>query len=280
MVNQELPASDYREEHWPDDDEFALRKAMIELETTSFAAKLSSAVGTPVETLLRLLPGSWMDTVYRGSRKAISAAFDVAVSSLDVTSNTGYSNVGHRLASALSGAVGGFFGAGALLAELPVSTTIMLRSIAAVAHQEGEDLSQTEPRLACLEVLALGGDGMPVQDSRYYAVRDALGVAASQTVRYVAVRGVADKSAPAVAQLIDRIAVRFGAPIMQKVAAQSVPVIGAVGGASLNLLFTSHFQSVAKAHFTVRRLEREHGAECVRSVYSRLREVWVGERLV
>ena len=54
------------------------------------------------------------------------------------------------------------------------------------------------------------------------------------------------------------------------VAAQAVPLIGAVGGAAVNLAFTEHFQSLAKGHFTVRRLERAYGAALVREEYERL----------
>jgi len=59
------------------------------------------------------------------------------------------------LASA-SGAVGGALGLAALPVELPVSTAIMLRTIAEFARQEGEDLAGPRTRLACLEVFALG----------------------------------------------------------------------------------------------------------------------------
>ncbi|MEZ5542152.1 MAG: EcsC family protein [Pseudomonadota bacterium] len=264
---------------WPPSDQHALREAMIVLETTSFAAKLSALVGAPIETILRLLPESWMDVVYRGSRKAISVAFDLAISSLAVTSTSSLSSAAHRFAAGLSGAVGGFFGAGALLAELPISITIMLRSIAAIASREGEDLTQTEARLACLEVLALGGDVAPMPGvSRYFRLRDALRTSSSEAVRYIATRGIADKSAPAIAQLVDRIAIQFGAPLTQKIAAQSMPVIGAVGGSVLNVLFTDHFQSIAKAHFTIRRLERAHGNESLRAAYQRVWETWSAER--
>ena len=41
--------------------------------------------------------------------------------------------------------------------ELPVSTIIMLRSIADIARSEGEDLSDPESALSCVQVFALGG---------------------------------------------------------------------------------------------------------------------------
>jgi hypothetical protein len=72
-------------------------------------------------------------------------------------------------------------------------------------------------------------------------------------------------------RLISQIAARFGVVVSEKLAAQAMPVIGAVGGAAVNLAFVQHFQTIARGHFTVRRLERAHGAELVRFEYERLR---------
>ena len=62
----------------------------------------------------------------------------------------------HRSAVALSGGVV-FFSLPGLAIELPISTIIMLRSIADIARSEDEDLRTIEAQLACLEVFALGG---------------------------------------------------------------------------------------------------------------------------
>ena len=40
--------------------------------------------------------------------------------------------------------------------------------------------------------------------------------------------------------------------------------------ALINLLFTDHFQDMSRGHFTVRRLEREFGADEVRTAYEGL----------
>jgi hypothetical protein len=70
--------------------------------------------------------------------------------------------------------------------------------------------------------------------------------------------------------LIAQVASRFGVVVTQKLAAQAVPVIGALGGAAVNYAFIDHFQEIARAHFTVRRLERSYGKVAVREVYERL----------
>ena len=50
----------------------------------------------------------------------------------------------------------------------------------------------------------------------------------------------------------------------------AVPVVGAFTGTSVNMIFTDHFQRIARGHFTVRRLERRHGAEPIKRLYQRI----------
>jgi EcsC protein family len=61
-----------------------------------------------------------------------------------------------------------------------------------------------------------------------------------------------------------------GIVVSQKVAAQAVPVLGAISGAAVNSLFVD-FQTLARGHFTVRRLERIYGRGTVRSAYDQIR---------
>jgi hypothetical protein len=109
-------------------------------------------------------------------------------------------------------------------------------------------------------------------ESAYFAVRAALGRAVARAAEYAAERGAAgataERTAPALVQLLSRIAQRFGVTVADKAAAQLVPVIGAAGGAAVNALFIDHYQGVARAHFTVRRLVRAHGEDAVRRAYA------------
>jgi hypothetical protein len=149
----------------------------------------------------------------------------------------------------------------------------MLRSIAQIAREEGEDISQPEAALACVEVFALGGRSAAdaAVDGGYFAVRTLLAKTVGESARFILQRGLADETAPILVRLVAQIGARFGLVVSQKVAAQAIPVLGAVGGAAVNLAFTEHFQTVARGHFTVRRLERAHGADAVRFDYERLR---------
>jgi hypothetical protein len=94
----------------------------------------------------------------------------------------------------------------------------------------------------------------------------------TEAARYVAQRGVVAEGAPVLVRFLTQVAARFGVVVSQKVAAQAFPVIGALGGAAVNYAFLEHFQDIARGHFTVRRLERIYGKDCIRQEYTRLAE--------
>jgi len=58
--------------------------------------------------------------------------------------------------------------------------------------------------------------------------------------------------------------------VSEKAAAETVPIVGAAGGATINLLFINHFQSMARGHFMVRSLERAWGEKVVKKEYERI----------
>ena len=143
----------------------------------------------------------------------------------------------------------------------------MLRSIADIGRSEGEQIRSIESRLACIEVFALGGrlQSDDASELGYFAVRTALARAMAEAAQFIAERGVAREGAPVLVKLVAQIAARFEVVVSEKAAAQALPLIGAAGGAIVNLLFIDHFQDMARGHFIVRRLERTWGAEAVRA---------------
>jgi hypothetical protein len=165
--------------------------------------------------------------------------------------------------------VGGAFGLFALSVELPISTTIMLRSVADIAKSEGENIRHIETRLACLTVFAMGGRTASddAAESGYFAARVAMAGAVSEASKFLAEKGMSKAGAPALIRLTSLIASRFGIVVSEKAAAQAIPIIGAASGALINTLFIEHFQNMARGHFIVRRLEKIHGAEPVRLAY-------------
>ncbi|NMG75602.1 EcsC family protein [Aromatoleum diolicum] len=251
-------------------DAAELRDARDLLENPGLAAKISNLIGSPIERGFAMLPQSWSMAVNEATRQAIEKALDVALRTLAHDHLQKPSNMWHKLAVGTTGAAGGAFGLAALAIELPLSTTVMLRSIADIARSQGEDLHSPEARLQCVQVLALGGQARSddAAETGYFAARAALAKAVSEAARHVAQHGAAATGAPAIVQLITQITSRFSINVSQKVAAQAVPVIGAVGGAVVNTLFIDHFQDMARGHFVVRRLERLYGAEEIRRVYS------------
>jgi len=256
------------------EDRRALQEAVHRLENVSLAMRIADKLGKPIEFTLRRLPAGGREMIQKAAHTAIEKCLDIAVKTLGKEAPPAHEAF-HKLAAGVSGALGGFFGFAALAAELPVSTGVMLRSIAEIARLEGEDVNSPEARLACLEVFALGGPGSEdnAADAAYYAVRASLARALQEAASYIGERGMAEAGAPAVVRFVAQVASRFGVTITEKAAAQSVPVIGAVAGSTINIVFTDHFQEVAKGHFTIRRLERKYGADVVRAEYDQVKAV-------
>jgi len=161
----------------------------------------------------------------------------------------------------IAGGMGGAAGLAGTMVELPITTALILRGIAQIGLDEGEDRASDEFKATCLSVLAMGGRS-PADDageSGYYAVR----VAIADAIVQAAGMSLADLF-PKIAV---KVAKKFGSAALMKVSAQAVPIAGAVAGAAINFVFMDHFQDKARGHFIVRRLERAHGARIVRAGY-------------
>ena len=249
-----------------------LKRARALLENPGIAAKITNALGMPIEKGFKLLPGIWKEKVGEITQAALNKAVHAAVNTMKDVPGEGSSDMLHKIAVAATGGIGGFFGLPALAAELPISTAIMLRSIADIARSEGESISGIDSKMACLEVFALGGTSRKddASETGYFAVRAALAQSITDAARHIAERGLAGRGSPALLRLIVQIAERFGIQVSEKAAAQAVPAIGAAGGALINTLFIDHFQDRARGHFIVRRLERKYGTEIVRSAFNSL----------
>ena len=249
-----------------------LKRAKLLLENPSLAARASALLGSPVERGMAMLPVRFQKSVHRASEAAMMKALDVAIGSLNETAIKPSKNRLHKFAAAASGAVGGAFGIAALAFELPVSTTIMLRSIADIAKSEGENIQYIDTKLACLTVFALGGRSSKddAAESGYFAARAAMASAVTEATKYLAEKGFTKAGAPALVRLVSLISARFGIVVSEKAALQAVPIIGAASGALINTLFIEHFQNMARGHFVVRRLEKIYGAEPVKLAYQKL----------
>ncbi len=193
----------------------------------------------------------------------------VAVKSLDTTSDRPPAVLAPKVMSSLAGGLSGFVGLAALPVELPITTTNILRAIAEIARFEGEDFSDRQVQLACLEVFALGPHGSQLgTEAGYYATRAILAKATGDTLTSLVQRGVAEESASLLMRFVAEITARFGLVVSERIAASAVPVIGALGGASINWIFTDYFQRLAQGHFAIRRLERTYGSAAIQAWYA------------
>lgn len=250
----------------------ALRKAKDILEHPALTAKLADLVGTPIEKVLDLLPKGGKKKVGEVTTAALSKCVKLSIKTLDIEDvGVESSDWWHKLGVACTGTAGGAFGLIALPLELPVTTTIMFRSICDIARSEGHDLGSIAVQLQCLSVFALGGPSKAddAADTGYFVVRAAMAAEITQAAEALA-KGAASAAESGIVRLITAIASRFSVQVSEQVAAKIVPGIGAITGAAVNLLFIDYFQDIARAHFTVLRLEEKYGSSMVREMYKRL----------
>jgi len=192
-------------------------------------------LGTQAESLLDKLPASVRSQLNVTTHKALEQALGAASKSRSAVPDQ--SDWLNRTVSGALGAAGGFGGLPTAMAELPVTTTLLLRVIEGVAVEHGFDPGADSVRFDCVQVFSAAGplahdDGA---DLAFLSARVALSGTAMQAV-------------------IARVAPRLAVVLGQKLAAQAVPVLGAVAGAATNYAYTSYYTDMAHVHFGTRRL--------------------------
>jgi len=257
------------------EDRDALWRAKQVLESPSLTMKLTGMLGAPVEKMIARLPDFATGKINDATQLALRKCLNIALRTLgkppapDAEPDKP-SNLLHKLAVATTGAAGGAFGFLALPVELPVTTTLIFRSVCDIARSEGEDLGSVDTQLQCLAVLGMGGNPDKQEedaDLGYFVLRGALAQAISKASSDITTKGIAAHSSAAVFKLVQTVASRFSVQVTEQMAAKSIPAIGAVLGATVNTLFIDHFQQMAHGHFTVRRLERKYGSVAVKAAY-------------
>lgn len=256
-----------------------LKMAAELLTTPSITAQISNIVGSPFEKIVEKLPTKIRTSIQEAVSSALHKAINGAVKTMD-NKPTKSSTIKHKLMAAGSGALGGVFGAPALVLEIPISTTIIMRAVADIARSEGFDVNDMETKRMCLEVFSLGGitkadDG---SDTGYYFTRVALNEVMKsfnkELSKIVVEKGIT-RLTPAqvgamMAKLVEAVATKFGIVITGKIASQIVPVVGAVTGATINSLFVDYYQDMALGHFTIKRLEKKYDFEHLREEFEKL----------
>jgi hypothetical protein len=258
------------------DDLATLRRAKEALESPSLTMKLASVVGSPIEKLMSRMPNIAQEKVDEATQAALKKCLQLALRTLGKSTIEGVvlpperpHNLMHKLAVATTGAAGGAFGLFALPIELPVTTTLMFRSICDIARSEGEDVHLLETQLQCLMVLGMGGPSSADDSAEfgYFIVRGTLAQSVSKATAEIATKGLTGHGSTALVKFLHTVASRFSVQVSEQVAAKSIPAIGAVLGAMVNTVFIDHFQQMAHGHFTVRRLERQYGQLAVERAF-------------
>lgn len=207
--------------------------------------QILNVVGGQAEGLLDRLPRGIRDRLGDGTEQALKLAMTTAQHSRKVVGEQPAWLT--RVVTTAMGAAGGFGGLPSALAELPITTTILLRAIQDVAAEHGFDAAEHGVMFDCIQVLAAAGplDHDDGSDVAFLSTRLAVTGATLQA-------------------LIARVAPRLATVLGQKLAAQTVPVLGAAAGAATNYAYTSYYQQMAQVHFGLRRLaieaDMDHGA--------------------
>ncbi len=207
------------------------------------ALQVLNMIGGQAETLLDRLPPQVRVRLEEATEQALLAAMEAAHRSRGtVADSPGWMT---RALSTAMGAAGGWGGLPTALAELPATTTILLRAIQDVAVEHGFSPEEQGVRHDCVQVFAAAGplDHDDGADLAFLSTRLAVTGATVQTV-------------------IARVAPRLATVLGQKLAAQTVPVLGAAAGAATNYAYASYYQQMAHVHFGLRRLaieaDRDH----------------------
>lgn len=259
-----------------------LKKAVELLTTPSITAQLSNLIGSPIEHAVEKLPTKLKSSIQVTVSSALLKAINSAVKTMN-NKQMQSSTIKHKLFAASTGAIGGAFGAAALIFEIPISTTIIMRAVADIARSEGFDITDIETKRMCLEVFCFGGksksdDGA---DTGYYFTRIALNEVLKsfnkEFGKVVLKEAMLKGFSPAqigvfMAKLVEIVTQKFGIVITGKVASQIIPAVGAVTGAAINALFVDYYQDIALGHFIIKRLERKYGFDYMQKEFKKINE--------
>lgn len=197
--------------------------------------KMLNLLGGKAESLIDRLPATVRDNLNGATQRALATAMQAAQSTrIAVPDQKPWVNTA---ATTAMGAAGGFGGLPSALLELPATTTVLLRAIQGAAAEHGFDPASENVQFDCIRVFAAAGplaadDGA---DLGFVSLRLTL-------------------SGGAMHKLIATVAPKLATVLGQKLAAQTVPVLGAVAGATTNYVYTTYYQQIAHVHFGLRRL--------------------------
>lgn len=247
------------------------------LDQPGLLIRLANKIGKPIEIAVGSLPPKHQTKIRNATQMALQRGLKEVTKTIPgrhirpsspTKNRTAKLKALHTAASFGVGAAGGFFGILSLPIELPLTTAIILRSVAAIADECGMDIKDPQVQLECLYILSLGSPGSDQDDalaSAYWTSRAAFAKLANEAAHELHRAG-----APILVKFLARVAARFEFIVSEKLVAEAVPIIGAVGGGVINATFTNYFSEAARYHFGLRALENKHGREAVEHCYTQI----------
>lgn len=213
---------------------------------------LMQRLGSSVEDQLKHLPSSVRRQIETAIIAALTGANGLAAqveNRIDAQSAAAPRNT--LIAAMVTGAAGGAGGLPTALVELPITITVFLHAIRTEARRAGFDPNEAGIRAACLQIFA---DASPLRDddgmnTAFISARMAINGAALQ-------------------KLITTLAPRLALVMGQKLAAQSVPILGAAAGAAVNAAYLNYYREIARIRFALMHLSIAHGGEAVTAAFS------------
>jgi hypothetical protein len=236
-----------------DDERSRLRDAALILaDSGSVVVKLAAYVGkgaewakdAVAETGAKVFGDGWQDKVQEVVEVALWRANDLATVGLEPEGERQPWDWFNKAVVTTTGGVTGFFGLPGALVDVPITTLMIMRSVAEIARSQGEDLGSDDAKRACIQVFAFGGPEAGDDDAEvgYWLTRAGL-------------------THGAIEVLIRQVVRQFSVAVSDKLIATAVPFAGAFAGGALNYAFMDFYQDMARVHFTLRALERRHGDE-------------------
>lgn len=210
---------------------------------------LVNRLGGSFERQLSLIPQAYRNQIETAVERGLNASLSLA-SQADRLPDAG--SKGRLAAAVAAGAAGGAGGIATAVAELPLTITLILNAIRSEARQAGFDPNDPAIRLECIRTF---GAGSPLQSDD--------GINTSFLSARLTLTG------PAVQKVIAAVAPRLATAFGQKLAAQAVPILGALTGAGLNAAFLNYYREIARIRFALLRLTQRHGEERVLADFSK-----------
>lgn len=258
------------------------------LENPGILAKITNFVGKPLEYAHDRLPEGTQKLITSAVNKSLKSALAVAIRSVstekadqkelkEANSRSITTKWIHTASVTATGAIGGFFGPISLPVELPLSTGLILRGISSVADEWGHDLQDPSIQMQCLYIFTLGSkksDSDNALESAYFASRTLFHNLIRESAKFVGQYGAKEvlqaiekETAPTLIRFIAQVATFFELAVTEKLIAEAIPIVGALGGATINAAFCEYFVDVSRYHFGLVHLENKYGSDYIKKIY-------------